>query len=206
LRSSVLSFAQRLLFGVGLVTLAYAGGMVAYAKIYQRYQDRMFERKLDVRKFENTAAATTAVDAPEGGLVGRLEIPRIGTSVMVLEGVESNTLRNAAGHIPGTAPPGGDGNAAIAAHRDTFFRNLRGIRSGDRIQVSTLRGTYAYTVESTEIVGPQDIPVLESKGYPELTLITCYPFYLIGPAPKRFIVHALSSGAHLTIDPSAGAR
>jgi sortase A len=195
LRTSVLRFAQRLFLGVGFVTLAYAGGMAAWAEIYQRYESRMFEQKLDVREFTNPNVLATIVDIPEGDLVGKMEIPRIGISVMVLEGVESSTLRTGAGHVPGTAPPGSGGNAAIAAHRETFFRNLREIRSGDRIQVSTLRGTYAYIVDATEIVGPEDTSVLESKGYPELTLITCFPFYFIGPAPKRFIVHARRSGA-----------
>ena len=189
----LLRFVQRSFLGVGIATLAYAGGMAVYAEIYQRYKARILEQELDVREFVNPTSATTAQDATEGDLVGKLDIPRIGISVIVLEGVESRTLRTAAGHVPGTASPGGEGNAAIAAHRDTFFRNLREIRSGDRIQISTLRGKYAYIVESTEIVGPEATPVLESKGYPELTLITCYPFYFIGPAPKRFIVHALEA-------------
>ena len=125
-----------------------------------------------------------------GDLVGKLEIPRIGISVMVLEGVESKTLKVAAGHVPGTAMPGVTGNTAIAAHRETFFRKLQGILPGDRIQLSTVRGTHEYSVDSTEIVGPQDTQILESQSQPELTLITCYPFYFVGAAPKRFIVHA----------------
>jgi sortase A len=79
----------------------------------------------------------------------------------------------------------------IAAHRDTFFRKLRGILPGDRIQVTTLRGSYGYLVESVETVDPEDTQVMESRAYQELTLITCYPFYFVGAAPKRFIVHAL---------------
>ena len=206
LRLRVLRFTQRLFLGVGVVILAYVGGMVAYAGVYQRYQSRMFEHKRELREL----TTSHAVDVREGDLVGKLDIPRIGISVVVLEGVEAGTLEAAAGHVPGTADLGGEGNAAIAAHRDTFFRNLRGIRSGDRIQVSTLQGTYIYIVDSTRIVAPEETAVLESKGYPELTLITCYPFYFVGFAPKRFIVHArrveLDGEAHLGTDVLAGAR
>ena len=84
----------------------------------------------------------------------------------------------------------GDGNSAIAGHRDTFFRKLEGIRAGDRIRFSTVNRTAEFVVDSTEIVEPEDTEVMESRGYPELTLITCYPFYFVGSAPHRFIVHA----------------
>ena len=114
----------------------------------------------------------------------------IGISVMVMEGVHSKTQKVAAGHVPGTAMPGASGNTAIAAHRETFFRKLQGIVPGDRIQLSTLRGTHEYSVDSTEIVDPLDTHILESQSRPELTLITCYPFYFVGDAPKRFIVNA----------------
>lgn len=190
MRSSSLRFVQRLFLGIGFVALAYAGAAAAYAEIYQRYQSWKFAEKLDVAKFVKPDAIPVVVPAREGDPVGKLEIPRIGISVLVLEGVESGVLRVAAGHVPGTALPGAGGNTAIAAHRDTFFRKLKEIRPDDRIQMSTLRGTYEYVVHSTEIVDPQDTQVLESKAYPELTLITCYPFFFVGSAPQRFIVHA----------------
>src|SRR6185369_1735459 len=122
---------------------------------------------------------------------GKLEIPRIGISVMVLQGMEESTLVVGAGHVPGTPLPGADGNIAIAAHRDTFFRKLEGIRPGDIIQFTTVRGTYKYVAGSTEIADPEDTSSMEGHGQPELTLITCFPFYFVGAAPKRFIVHAL---------------
>jgi sortase A len=110
--------------------------------------------------------------------------------VIVLEGVETRTLRLGAGHVPETSLPDADGNVAIAAHRDTFFWNLEGIRVNDRIQFSTLQGVYKYDVSSTEIVAPDDMGVLKSRNVSELTLITCYPFQYIGSAPNRFVVHA----------------
>lgn len=123
-------------------------------------------------------------------IVGRMEIPRIGLRAMIREGVSHRTLALAVGHIPGTALPGGQGNVGIAGHRDTFFRSLREVKAGDAIILATLEGSYEYRVESTEVVAPRDTRVLESSSRPELTLVTCYPFYFVGPAPERFIVHA----------------
>jgi sortase A len=133
----------------------------------------------------------------EGELVGRVEIPRLGISSIVLEGVGSKTLRRGVGHIPDTAPPGTGGNVGLAAHRDSFFRGLKDVRKNDIIRLKTLAGTYQYRVEWTEIVTPEDTQVLAYTGVPELTLVTCYPFYYVGSAPKRFIVHAqqLEEGA-----------
>jgi sortase A len=111
-------------------------------------------------------------------------------SVMVREGANERTLSRAVGHIPGTALPGAWGNVALAGHRDTFFRPLRNIQKDDVINIQTEQGTFTYRVESTQIVGPRDVGVLKATGGETLTLVTCYPFYYVGSAPKRFIVHA----------------
>jgi sortase A len=202
LHSSVLRFAQRMFLWVGVAALAYAGGTAAHAGIYQLYQSWKFERarvsaiprnlkqEVSAPQIIKAAIVEEAVDLREGDLVGRLEVPRIGISVMVLQGIEEDSLIIGAGHVPGTPLPGAEGNVALAAHRDTFFRKLQGIRPGDSIRVATVRRTYEYVVESTEIVDPEDTQVMESRARPELTLITCYPFYFVGAAPKRFIVHA----------------
>jgi sortase A len=125
----------------------------------------------------------------EGSLVGRIEIPRVGVSAVVLEGSDDTTLRRGVGHIPETALPG-VGNVGLAAHRDSFFRGLKDIRKNDIIRLQTLEGTFRYRVEWTQIVLPEDTQVLRQEGTSELTLVTCYPFYYLGSAPKRFIVRA----------------
>jgi sortase A len=112
---------------------------------------------------------------------------------MILEGIEDETLRRAVGHIPGTALPGQEGNVAIAGHRDTFFRPLRNIRKNDEITLRMLNGTHRYRVESTKVVEPEDIAVLDDSGEAILTLVTCYPFNFVGSAPQRFIVLARRS-------------
>jgi sortase A len=127
---------------------------------------------------------------PEGSPLGRIEIGTIGLSAMILEGTDGKTLRRAVGHIPGTALPGQQGNIAIAGHRDTFFRGLRNIHQDDEITLTTLNGTSRYRVDFTQVVEPEDIAVLDHSDEAILTLVTCYPFYFVGPAPQRFIVRA----------------
>jgi len=129
-----------------------------------------------------------------GEVIGRIEIPRIHLSALILEGADSNTLRLGAGHVQGTALPGTRGNVAIAAHRDTFFRPLREVRPNDTILLTTVAGVYRYRVEATEIVDPTDVHVLRRTRDSQLTLVTCYPFYYVGSAPKRFIVHTRLQG------------
>jgi LPXTG-site transpeptidase (sortase) family protein len=182
IRFKAIRLGQSLLLWIGLGMVAYSGGSLAIGGIYQQSQSWTF----------HTSAGTldTPFNLQEGDLVGKLEIPRVGISVMILQGTEDATLAKGAGHVQGTPMPGAEGNVAIAAHRDTYFRNLKGIRPGDSIRFSTLRASYDYVVESMETVDPDDTGVLESRKLRELTLITCYPFYFVGSAPKRFIVHA----------------
>ncbi|HSS49534.1 MAG TPA: class D sortase [Thermoanaerobaculia bacterium] len=127
----------------------------------------------------------------EGSLFGRIAIPRLDVSTIVLEGVDSATLRRGAGHIPETALPGDRGNVGIAAHRDSFFRALKDVRKNDIVRLETLEGTYRYRVDWTRIVTPEETEVLADTADAELTLVTCYPFYYVGSAPNRFIVRAI---------------
>jgi sortase A len=137
----------------------------------------------------------------EGALLGRLEIGRLNLSAIVREGVDTKTLSTAVGHVPSTALPGQAGNFAIAAHRDTLFRALKDIKKDDVVTFQSDKGTYLYKVMATKIVTPSDVSVLRSdgggvipgdevSGNRLLTMITCYPFYYVGAAPKRFIVEA----------------
>ena len=132
----------------------------------------------------------------EGALLGRIEIPRVRVSSIILEGTDDHTLALSVGHIPGTALPGREGNMALAGHRDTFFRGLQDIRKRDDIMLTTSGGTqHVYEVESMRVVAPEDVYVLDDIGRPILTLVTCYPFHYIGAAPKRFIVQAHRVGS-----------
>src|SRR5207344_2603970 len=118
-------------------------------------------------------------------------IPKIRLEVAVLPGTDDHTLDRGAGHIEDTPQPGAAGNSGIAGHRDGFFRGLQDIAAGDAIELDTLEGTHVYRVERTWVVEPEDVSVLDPTPTRALTLVTCYPFYFVGPAPKRFIVRAM---------------
>jgi sortase A len=146
----------------------------------------------------NPAALRSATPPEQGTIL----IPRLGVEGNILEGADDDTLRIAVGHIPGTALPGGAGNAALAAHRYGYFKGLRRVRMGDRITVRTAAGTFHYAVDRIEIVEVTDVSVLAPTPTPTLTLVTCYPFDYIGPAPQRLIVraHRLDDDAGSTSD------
>ena len=141
-----------------------------------------------------TAGSTGAQDKGKVGstnkVIGRLTISLLKLSVPIMRDDEDGDLLQGVGHVPGTAMPGGLGTVGLAGHRDTYFRPLRGIRQDMDIQLSGRSGTFHYLVDSTEIVEPAEVRVLDMQARPELVLITCYPFHYIGAAPKRFIVHA----------------
>ncbi len=131
----------------------------------------------------------------EGARVGRLRIPRLGLDLAVFEGVTDAVLRMGPGHVPGTALPGTSGNCVIAAHRDGFFRGLRNARAGDRIVLSTPSTDLQYRLSQRRIVEPTEVSALRPTATPRLTLLTCYPFSWIGPAPSRLVWVAIPAGA-----------
>jgi len=123
--------------------------------------------------------------------LGILEIDRLGLSVLIRSSTTSIDLDKGAGWIPGTALPGdAAGNVVLTGHRDTFFRDLRGVKRGDTVRLRTPFGLRLYTVTETSVVDPANTSVLRPTAKSTLTLITCFPFDFIGHAPKRFIVRA----------------
>jgi sortase A len=137
-----------------------------------------------IQKYQ--ASRLMKVPAP----LGVIEIPSLGLQVPILEGTDDLTLDRGVGHIAGTASPGESGNVGIAGHRDGFFRGLKDIHVGDRIDIQSQQGNSHYRVDEIQIVSPDDISVLEPRTKSSLTLVTCYPFYFVGSAPSRYIVHA----------------
>jgi len=182
---------------VGLLALCYCAVELARGPLYQAREARRFAReRLAGQRPADKPSPFTSATTPErpypsdGSAVAVLTVARLGFSTIVVEGAEEGELSLGPGHIRGTSLPDGGGNVGVAGHRDTFFRPLRLIRKDDTIQVTTHEGEYEYKVVSTEIVGPADIQVLYPTGRETLTLVTCYPFEFVGPAPKRFIVRA----------------
>jgi sortase A len=131
-------------------------------------------------------------------LLGRLEIPSVHLTVMMREGVDETSLRKEAGHLPLSALPGETGNVVLLGHRDTFFRPLRGIAQGDPIRVRTRNGSFQYIVDSIQVVAPeQSLAFQEDAPAKSITLITCFPFDYVGPAPRRFVVRARMAASEL---------
>ena len=131
-----------------------------------------------------------ALAARMGAPLAVLSIPRLRLDVPVFEGTDGPTLSQGAGRIAGTAQPGESGNIGIAAHRDGFFRSLKDIHMGDRIELAQLQHQFIYTVDNIMVVDPSDATALKARAQPSLTLVTCYPFYFVGDAPRRYIVQA----------------
>jgi sortase A len=154
---------------------------------------KMVEREAVARVLAKDVAKEVAKDVDDDDpdpAFARIEIPRIGIAAIVEEGTDAKTLARAVGLVGGSARPGETGNMVLAGHRDTFFRPLRKIRVNDRIRMVVPPNTYEYEVRSLRVVAPEETSVLQSKGVEELTLVTCYPFRFVGPAPDRFIVSA----------------
>jgi sortase A len=121
---------------------------------------------------------------------------------MVVQGDSAAILRRAVGHLADTALPGESGNVVLAGHRDTFFRPLKLVQAGDAIILKTRVGDFEYLVDSTAVVLPSDVQVIQPTGGHTLTLITCFPFSYLGSAPDRFIVHARETAGTATRTPS----
>lgn len=126
-----------------------------------------------------------------GPAIAVLRIAKIGLEVPVLEGTDELTLDRGVGHIEGTDVPGGRGNVGIAGHRDGFFRGLKDLGAGDLIELRAPSGSLTYVVADARIVGPEEVAVLDPTELPSITLVTCYPFYFVGPAPQRYVVRAV---------------
>jgi sortase A len=137
-----------------------------------------------------TAESSRHPQADIGAAIAALSIPRVQLSAIVLHGSDARTLQRGPGHLEHTALPGDAGNVVIAGHRDSFFRPLRHIRLADDIFVETRDGHYHYRVTSLRVVGPREVSVIAPTSEETLTLITCYPFWVLGHAPNRFIVRA----------------
>jgi sortase A len=169
------------LLGIGLGCLGTYGYATLEAHLVQREHAERFARD---------AAARAEFVQAAGSLVGMLDVPRLRMSTPVIEGDDDQTLKASVGHLPDTPLPWQPGNSALAGHRDGLFRPLKGVRVGDEVTFRTTREALRYRVTATAIVDPGDLSVLAPRSRDALTLITCYPFYFVGAAPQRFVVHA----------------
>ena len=196
---------ERLLLVIGFLLVAVYVTARIYSAVSSRLELREFWRthvagttaqpekgQPDFRLWSEgrVAAYKASLNAGTSSALAVLEIPSIQLEVPVFEGTDELILNRGVGHIEGTPLPGKGGNAGIAGHRDGFVRGLKDIHEGDTIELVSQTGTNRYVVDEILIVAPEDTWVLRPRPVSSLTLVTCYPFYFVGSAPQRFIVHA----------------
>jgi sortase A len=192
---------RRLLTAGGVLCLGTWTGVTVWAHVSAARNEALLEHEIRVARGCAVRPAGLRVagfvpghgEPAPGSLIGRIDVPEAGVSAIVLEGTSTSILAQAAGHVPGTALPGEDGNAVVAGHRDSLFRGLRDINVGDTVTVTTPLSTRRYEVTSLAVVTPDDLNVLAPTSEPTLTLLTCFPFTYVGPAPQRFVVRAVAS-------------
>jgi sortase A len=208
---NALSGFERLLLFLGLLLLS----VYAAARIYRSLYSHLAVREFWGSHGSLTPGNPTGAPRPNPGIpdfrswsekrieayrlsliasvpppLGVLRIPSVGLEVPVLEGTDDLTLNRAVGHIAGTSALDQGGNVGIAGHRDGFFREVKDVHLGDSMNLYAEKGNSRYVVDEIVIVPPEDVSVLAPRSKPTLTLVTCYPFYFVGSAPLRYIVHA----------------
>jgi len=207
----IMGWIQRLLLVAGLLLMGIYVGARLHQVIMSRAEVKRFEdlttkpsvdgpgNVLSVAglKVDFNLWSEKRIEAYERSLtehfdppLALLRISKFRLEVPVLEGTDDIALDRGVGHIVGTTRPGDEGNIGIAGHRDGFFRVLKDIGPGDRIELVTPSRKDVYTVDQIVLVRPNDVSVLQPRSTRSLTLVTCYPFYFIGSAPQRYIVQA----------------
>jgi len=198
-------WTERILWAAGILALgAWAGAMVHRRAGAAVELSRFAAARTAVRAAPVARTPDLSLWAPERIQAWRdaqkeasspplavIRIPRLGIEAPVLEGTSEFALNRGVGHIEDTPRPGGEGNSGLAGHRDGFFRGLKDIAAGDVLELETRTSVARYRVDKTWIVDPEDVSVLDPTATPSITLVTCYPFYFIGSAPRRFIVRAV---------------
>lgn len=168
-----------------------AGGLALLFYVGCEYTWMYVEQQRMSRELQSQTANPAAAEGRSSGTdLARLLIPKIRLNAMVLEGLSRKGLLTGPVHLEQTAPLGESGNAVVAGHRDTFFRHLGELKAGDPIYVDRGGNVFQYRVTGTKIVEPNQVDVMKASEGRKLTLITCYPFHYLGPAPKRYIVFA----------------
>jgi sortase A len=170
--------------------LLILGGLVLLSMGARDFLGSIFGQREAASRWQDSQAQPARVQPELGAALAKLSIPRLDAEWFVFEGIDKKELRLGPGHLPGTAQPGATGNCVIAGHRDTHFRALKDVRQGDELVVETRAGKFRYRVTNLSVVRPSNTTALAPSSDAVLNLITCYPFYYVGPAPKRFVVRA----------------
>ncbi|HWR13946.1 MAG TPA: class D sortase [Terriglobales bacterium] len=186
LRNIPKSYVSFALIVFGTVLVLYVASQYGQMYLEQRRMERAWVQEQQRRATE--APVAEQAHAPKDDGMVRLVIPKIDLESFIVEGTTRKALLVGPGHMTRTAEPGEAGNAVITAHRDTFFRHIHELDKGDQILVERGGKRFVYEVTGKKIVEPTDLSVTRPSEGSQVTLITCYPTYFIGPAPKRLVV------------------
>lgn len=189
-RQAISTFTQaRSLVGVEASVMREAHPISLESLVADRAPDQTL---WSANRIQAYAALARASDDSAPSAAALLRIRRVGLEVPVYADATERNLNRGAGLVAGTALPDSDGNVAIAAHRDGYFRALQDVTVGDVVEIETLSRRREYRVTALTIVEPTDLWPLHETDLPAVTLVTCYPFYFVGNAPKRYIVRAVA--------------
>lgn len=180
------------LIAVGIGLLATYAGARSHGEVERRDAVANFAAGVPDQSAWSASRIAAYHEANSGVPLALLRVPSAGIEVPVFADTSERNLNRGAGAIEGTAAPGSDGNAGIAAHRDGYFRALKDVVLGDEIEVEHRGGTRRYRITDLAVVEPTDVSSLYPTDEPTLTLVTCYPFYFVGSAPQRYIVRAVA--------------
>ncbi|WP_232233832.1 class D sortase [Bacillus sp. J33] len=157
------------------------------AEAQERIKSKMNKESKSVRETK----PSIDVSFKKGEAIGILKIPRLEAELPIIEGTDEDELEKGVGHFSTTVFPGQPDQILLSGHRDTVFRSLGELESGDLFQVSMPYGEYTYEITDSEIVDADDTTVIRSTSPHEiLTVSTCYPFSYVGNAPYRYILNA----------------
>ena len=219
IRSTAYRLVEVLSYTAGVVLTCFFVVQLAQGEVERREGIAEFERMTEAMAAAEIGGETSAPDEVQGfpeigdpdtslwapgriadyeaslkaempPLLGVLEIPSVRLKVPVYSTSTDLTMDRGAGIIDGMAYPHEPGNIGISGHRDGYFRVLKDIEQGDQLVLQTLEGTKKFKVDATHIVEISDTRLLQDTEDQTVTLVTCYPFYFVGHAPKRFIVTA----------------
>jgi LPXTG-site transpeptidase (sortase) family protein len=182
--SRLLRILPGVLMMIGTALLLYVGSQYWTMYSQQRELAHEWERQQQLELVRGNGDPSTVVSDH----LTRISVPKINLNAIVVEGTSQKALLSGPGHLTDTPAPGENGNSVISGHRDTFFRHIYELKTGDLVDVQRDGHSYVYEVTGKKIVDPTDLSVLKQTDVPTLTLITCYPTYYIGPAPERLVV------------------
>ncbi|WP_339228738.1 class D sortase [Oceanobacillus sp. FSL K6-2867] len=183
-----------LLIIAGLSILSIGGYQLLSSS--EKEEERLSEAYAILANGEHTSKGITIEGVTDiayetGETIGLLHIPKLDRQIAIIEGTDEEELAEGVGHYHDTGLPGQNRQILLSGHRDTVFRDFDQLKDGDEFHVKMEYGTYIYRIRDQEVVAADNTTVIDPSRKDEyLTVSTCYPFYMIGSAPDRYVLYA----------------